>query len=82
MCRVAAMATLPPPEDKSVTTQRIGNLPDVVTEDELRAGHFDEPSDKVEATSESPTVPDLPGIHRLHSYLKYVFKHFSKPKTN
>ncbi|XP_075979973.1 pre-mRNA-splicing factor RBM22 [Anticarsia gemmatalis] len=39
MRRAAAMPALPPPEDKSVTTLYIGNLPDNITEDELR-GHF------------------------------------------
>ncbi|XP_004926745.1 pre-mRNA-splicing factor RBM22 [Bombyx mandarina] len=39
MRRAAAMPALPPPEDKTVTTLYVGNLPDNVTEDELR-GHF------------------------------------------
>lgn len=39
MRRAAAMPALPPPEDKTVTTLYIGNLPENITEDELR-GHF------------------------------------------
>lgn len=39
MRRAAAMPALPPPEDKTVTTLYIGNLPDNISEDELR-GHF------------------------------------------
>ncbi|XP_052752298.1 pre-mRNA-splicing factor RBM22 [Galleria mellonella] len=39
MRRAAAMPALPPPEDRTVTTLYVGNLPDNITEDELRA-HF------------------------------------------
>lgn len=39
MRRAAAMPALPPPEDRTVTTLYIGNLPDNITEEELR-GHF------------------------------------------
>ena len=39
MRRAAAMPALPPPEDRTVTTLYIGNLPENITEDELR-GHF------------------------------------------
>lgn len=39
MRRAAAMPALPPPEDRTVTTLYIGNLPDNISEEELR-GHF------------------------------------------
>ncbi|XP_045775811.1 pre-mRNA-splicing factor RBM22 [Maniola jurtina] len=39
MRRAAAMPALPPPEDRTVTTLYIGNLPENITEEELR-GHF------------------------------------------
>ncbi|VVD04248.1 unnamed protein product [Leptidea sinapis] len=39
MRRAAAMPALPPPEDNTVTTLYIGNLPEIISEEELR-GHF------------------------------------------
>lgn len=39
MRRAAAMPALPPPEDRTVTTLYIGNLPENILEEELR-GHF------------------------------------------
>ncbi|GBP44250.1 Pre-mRNA-splicing factor RBM22 [Eumeta japonica] len=64
MRRAAAMPALPPPEDRTVTTLYIGNLPDNITEDDLR-GHFyqyGEIRQNHQSRSLLPTADEMLGI--------------------
>lgn len=40
MRSAAAMPALPPPEDVTVTTLYVGNLPDNITEEELKGNFY------------------------------------------